>query len=174
MRVPALSRDLFSNTHQLHSTQKLIQKGDNILALLSTSLSAPSTSSHLPGSSSPFTFSAAGNPTLCLSAVQYGFTNPNAASSQCPIRSVPRYLTARKQNGKSSADNARYTPSAEYPYSFESALRRCDSDGAGAAVVLLLLNRTFGTERRRRRVGFGRALERMGERALRMSGWNDR
>jgi hypothetical protein len=44
------------------------------------------------------------------------------------MRSVPRYLTARKQNGKSRAVRARYTPSADQPYSRESLRSRCERE----------------------------------------------
>lgn len=45
--------------------------------------------------------------------------------SQCPTLSVPSHRTARKQNGKSSAESAKYTPSADHPYSRLSFLKRC-------------------------------------------------
>lgn len=50
------------------------------------------------------------------------------------MRSVPSHRTARKQKGKSSAVSAKYTPSADQPYSLDSFFRRCDNDGAGSGL----------------------------------------
>lgn len=44
------------------------------------------------------------------------------------MRSTPSNRTAAKQNGKSSAESPRYTPSAAHPYSRDSFFNRCDSD----------------------------------------------
>jgi hypothetical protein len=44
------------------------------------------------------------------------------------MRSVPRYLTVRKQNGKSRAVRARYTPNADQPYSRDSLRSRCERE----------------------------------------------
>jgi hypothetical protein len=73
---------------------------------------------------------------------------------------VPRVRTAKKQNGKSKADNAKYTPNADHPYSRDSFFSRCERVRAGSGLprfgvgfgvfecgVLLLLNRR---ERKRR------------------------
>lgn len=52
-----------------------------------------------------------------------------------PIFSVPTVRTSKKQNGKSSTDRARYTPTAVQPYSLDSffslALSECGSAAAG-------------------------------------------
>ena len=64
-----------------------------------------------------------------------------------PIRSVPKYLTSIKQNGKSSTLSAKYTPRALHPYSllnfFNLALSDVGSASAAAPGELI-----FG-------VGFG-------------------
>jgi len=52
-----------------------------------------------------------------------------------PIFSVPTVRTSKKQNGKSNTDSARYIPTADQPYSFDSFFSRAlsDSDCSGAA-----------------------------------------
>ena len=52
-----------------------------------------------------------------------------------PIRSVPKYLTSIKQNGKSSTLSAKYTPRALHPYSLLNFLNLALSDVGSASAA---------------------------------------
>lgn len=51
---------------------------------------------------------------------QYDPSSRLASCHNIPMRSVPAHFTRRKQKGKSSTLSARYTPTADHPYSRES------------------------------------------------------